>query len=157
MRLDVKEGAVLLIDKPLDWTSFDVVAKVRSVLHVRKVGHAGTLDPKATGLLIVCIGAKTREINRFAALEKEYHGVMELGAVTPSGDSETDPTDRRALDGITEERIGATCAEFVGAIDQVPPMYSAVKIRGRPLYRMARKGKSVEGHHARSKSFSSHL
>lgn len=144
MTLDVKEGAVLLIDKPLDWTSFDVVAKVRSVFHVRKVGHAGTLDPKATGLLIVCTGAKTKEISRFADLEKEYHGVMELGALTPSGDTETDVIERRTLDGITEERIRTTCDEFVGAIDQIPPMYSAIKVKGKPLYRIARKGKTVE-------------
>jgi len=142
--LNVRKGEILLVNKPLDWTSFDVVGKIRSIFHVRKVGHAGTLDPKATGLLIICTGPKTKEINRFADLEKEYKGVMELGARTPSGDTETAVIERKSLSNITEERIRAVCSEFVGAIEQIPPMHSAVKVNGKPLYKIARKGETIE-------------
>ena len=139
-----QEGSVLFIDKPLDWTSFDVVKKVRSATHERKVGHAGTLDPKATGLLIVCVGRMTKSIDRFVGLEKEYCGSFELGLRTPSFDSETEVSERHDWSGITADRIAALAKEFTGAQLQVPPMYSALKYGGKPLYEFARAGKVVE-------------
>ncbi|MBP8976522.1 MAG: tRNA pseudouridine(55) synthase TruB [Bacteroidetes bacterium] len=135
--------SVLFIDKPIDWTSFDVVKKVRSVFHLRKVGHAGTLDPKATGLLIVCTGSKTKDINQYVGLEKEYVGVMELGVQTPSYDSETEVVEYHPYDNISNEQIYNIAQKFVGTQTQVPPMYSAVKYGGKPLYRFARQGKEL--------------
>lgn len=137
-------GEILLIDKPLDWTSFDVVKRIRWTFGVKKAGHAGTLDPKATGLLIVCTGKKTKEIDRFVGLEKEYRGTMELGVRTPSHDSETEVVERREIQGVTLETLQSVAGEFVGKQLQTPPMYSAVKLRGKPLYKYARRGKSVE-------------
>ncbi|HXG37460.1 MAG TPA: tRNA pseudouridine(55) synthase TruB [Bacteroidota bacterium] len=137
-------GEMFLIDKPLDWTSFDVVKRIRWTFGVKKAGHAGTLDPKATGLLIVCTGAKTKEISRFVGLEKEYRGTMELGVRTPSHDSETDVVERREIRGVTLEALQSVAREFIGKQLQTPPMYSAVKHRGKPLYKYARRGKSIE-------------
>ncbi len=138
-----QKNLVLFIDKPIDWTSFDVVKKVRSVLKERKAGHAGTLDPKATGLLIVCTGQKTKEILQFVGLEKEYIGTMELGVRTPSYDSETDVIERRPYEHITLMQLLETAQKFIGTISQYPPMYSAVKYGGKPLYRYARRGKEL--------------
>ncbi len=145
-RADVapEEGDVLLIDKPLDWTSFDVVHRVRDLFHVKKAGHAGTLDPKATGLLIVCTERRTKTIDEFSGLEKEYEGVMELGATTPSFDSETPIENRKEFSFITENQVRQTVQSFLGAQQQIPPMYSAVKYGGKPLYKFARKGRTVE-------------
>jgi tRNA pseudouridine55 synthase len=138
------EGAILLVDKPKGWTSFDVVHKIRHLLHVRRVGHAGTLDPMATGLLIVCTGKQTKEIGQFVGLDKEYDGEMILGARTASFDAETPVEDIRSLDGITVERLREVVAGFLGAQEQIPPMWSAVKVAGKPLYKYARKGIEVE-------------
>lgn len=138
------DGEILLIDKPLHWTSFDVVKRVRWTFGVKKAGHAGTLDPQATGLLIVCTGKKTKEIGRFVGLEKEYQGTMELGVRTPSHDSETEVSERREIVGITLGVLQKTAQEFIGKQLQTPPMYSAVKYRGKPLYKYARRGKQVE-------------
>ena len=138
------EGVMLLIDKPLEWTSFDVVNKVKSLFHVKKVGHAGTLDPRATGLLIVCTGKKTKSIDQFVAQEKEYTGTMELGVRTASFDSETPVIERRDCSMVTAQQIETVFAEFVGIQQQLPPMYSAVKLSGKALYKYARKGKTVE-------------
>jgi tRNA pseudouridine55 synthase len=143
MELD-PEGEILLLDKPLDWTSFDVVKRVRWTFNVAKVGHAGTLDPKATGLLIVCTGRKTKTIDSFMGLEKEYEGTMELGVRTPSFDSETEVTERRPYEGVGREEIERVVSGFVGKQLQTPPMYSANKHHGRPLYKLARKGKVVD-------------
>lgn len=137
-------GTLLLVRKPKGWTSFDVVHRIRGILHVRKVGHAGTLDPMATGLLIVCTGRKTREIGLYMGLEKEYRAEMTLGARTSSFDAETDIVERRPLDGITDERIRSVLNEFTGHRVQVPPMWSAVKVAGKPLYKYARRGEAVE-------------
>jgi tRNA pseudouridine55 synthase len=142
--VDLKLGEVLLVNKPLDWTSFDVVSKIRNLFHLKKVGHAGTLDPKATGLLIICTGTRTKRISEFTDLDKEYVGVMELGAVTPSGDTETHVSERRSLESVTEIQIRELTREFAGQIEQIPPMHSAVKFKGKPLYKIARKGKTVE-------------
>ncbi len=137
------EGRVLLIDKPLDWTSFDVVRKIRNTVQIRKVGHAGTLDPLATGLLIVCTGKFTKRINEFMAQEKEYTGTITLGATTPTYDLESEPQDFKSLEGLSEDLILATTSQFTGEIMQVPPIHSAIKQKGKPVYLMARKGLEV--------------
>ncbi len=142
--LDFEKGEVLLVDKPLNWTSFDVVHRVRDLFHVKKVGHAGTLDPKATGLLILCTGKKTKEIDTFTGQEKEYEGVMQLGATTASFDSETPEQDQRDFLRIDEKQVLDVFSTFVGMQLQIPPMYSAVKYGGKPLYKYARKGRSLE-------------
>ena len=142
--LDFEKGEVLLVDKPLNWTSFDVVHRVRDLFHVKKVGHAGTLDPKATGLLILCTGKKTKEIDTFTGQEKEYEGIMQLGATTVSFDSETPEQDQKDFLRIDERQILDVFSTFVGVQLQVPPMYSAVKYGGKPLYKYARKGRSLE-------------
>ncbi len=135
---------LLLVNKPAGWTSFDVVAKLRNVLHIRKIGHAGTLDPMATGLLILCTGKKTKEMEQFIGLEKEYRATMRLGGVTPSYDAETPVTDSRPTAGIEEDVIREVMLGFVGTVKQMPPMHSAVKVRGRRLYKDARKGREIE-------------
>ncbi len=139
-----EEGAVLPVDKPMDWTSYQVVRKIRSLFNVRRVGHAGTLDPKATGLLVVCTGAKTKQVPSLMSMEKEYVGAMELGIRTPSFDLETPVSERRSFDHVTSELIVQATAALVGEILQRPPMYSALKFEGRPLYRYARKGEEIE-------------
>ncbi len=141
---DPQSGELLLVNKPREWTSFDVVNKIRRASGIRKVGHAGTLDPLATGLLIVCTGARTREIASFVGLEKEYRVTMRLGERTESFDAAGPVTERRSTEGITPERITETLAAFTGVQQQTPPMWSAVKVRGRRLYQYARKGQEVE-------------
>ena len=138
-----EEGRVLLIDKPLDWTSFDVVRKIRNTIQIRKVGHAGTLDPLATGLLIVCTGKFTKKINEYMAQEKEYTGNITLGATTPTYDLESEPQDIKSLEGISEEMIQKATEQFRGEIMQMPPIHSAIKQKGKPVYLMARKGLDV--------------
>jgi tRNA pseudouridine55 synthase len=137
-------GQVILIDKPLDWTSFDVVRKIRSAIRIKKVGHAGTLDPLASGLLIVCTGKFTKKINEYMGMEKEYTGTFTLGAVTPTYDLESEPVEIRDIAGITEAQIIAATAFFTGEIQQVPPIHSAIKQGGKPVYLMARKGIDVQ-------------
>ena len=138
-----EEGKTLLIDKPLDWTSFDVVRKIRNTIKIKKVGHAGTLDPLATGLLIVCTGKFTKRINEYMAQEKEYTGTITLGATTPTYDLESEPQDFKSFEGITEEMIREKTAQFIGEIQQVPPIHSAIKQKGKPVYLLARKGVDV--------------
>jgi len=138
------EGEVLLIRKPAGWTSFDVVHRIRRITGVRRVGHAGTLDPLATGLLIVCTGKKTKEISSFMGLEKEYEAEMTLGGRTASFDAATPVTETRDTGAITAEGIRATMAVFTGRRMQLPPMYSAVSVGGKRLYRYARAGVEVE-------------
>jgi len=134
---------VLLIDKPLRWTSFDVVKKVRIATHVSKVGHAGTLDPLATGLLILCTGRMTKQISAYMVQEKEYEATLTLGAVTPTYDLESEPAGHRPYDHLTETHIRETALRFTGELLQVPPAHSAVKRGGRPAYLDARKGREV--------------
>ncbi len=136
-------GAVVLVDKPKSWTSFDVVNKIRRLFAVRKAGHAGTLDPIATGLLIVCTGNMTRSVNSFVGMDKRYTGVARLGEITPSYDAETEVSETRIVEGISASLIADAAEKLTGDIEQVPPMYSAVKIGGRRLYRLARKGITV--------------
>ena len=133
----------MLIDKPLDWTSFDVVRKIRNTVKIKKVGHAGTLDPLATGLLIVCTGKFTKKINEYMAQEKEYTGSITLGASTPTYDLESEPGNLKSLEGITEEMIRETTKQFTGDILQTPPIHSAIKQKGKPVYLLARKGIDV--------------
>ena len=139
-----EEGKVLLIDKPLHWTSFDVVRKIRSSLKIKKVGHAGTLDPLATGLLIVCTGKFTKKINEYMAQEKEYTGTFTLGATTPTYDKESTPENFKDYTHITEDEIKNATQHFLGEIQQLPPIYSAIKKEGVALYELARRGEEVE-------------
>lgn len=139
-----EEGQLLLIDKPLEWTSFNVITKIRSLINIRKVGHAGTLDPLATGLLIVCTGKFTKRINEYMAQEKEYTGTIVLGAVTETFDFESEPTGLKPTDHLTLEQIKLATAQFTGEIMQVPPMHSAIKKDGKRLYELARKGETIE-------------
>lgn len=146
---DFKNGQVLLIDKPLHWTSFQVVNKVRWEIRQKfnikkiKVGHAGTLDPLATGLLILCTGKFTKKIETYQAQEKEYTGTITLGATTPSYDLETEVDETFAIEHISEELIYSTTAQFIGTINQKPPMFSALKKDGKKLYELARAGETT--------------
>lgn len=148
--MDFISGEILYIDKPLRWTSFDAVKRVRNILTRRlgvkrlKVGHAGTLDPLATGVMIICTGRATKCIDQLQAGEKEYVARMALGATTPSFDLETEIDARYPIGHITRELVESTLRRFVGRIEQVPPAFSAVKIDGHRAYRMARKGHNVE-------------
>ncbi len=134
----------MLINKPLHWTSFDAVRKIRNLIRIKKVGHAGTLDPLATGLLIICTGKFTKKINEYQAQEKEYTGTFTLGAVTPTYDLESEPRDFKSYDHITKELLEQTTKKFIGEIDQVPPIHSAIKQKGKPVYLAARKGIDVK-------------
>ena len=138
------DGKVILIDKPLHWTSFDVVRKLRSLIQIKKIGHAGTLDPLATGLLIVCTGKFTKKINEYMAQEKEYTGSITLGAVTPTYDLESLPEQQKDYSFVTKEMLEETTRQFVGDIQQLPPMFSAIKKDGVALYELARRGEEVE-------------
>jgi len=138
------EGEVILINKAYTWTSFDVVKKIRSFIGVKKVGHAGTLDPLATGLLIVCTGKKTKEIHKYQNLPKEYTGQICLGATRPSHDKETEIDKTFSLDEISEAKILETASTFSGKIEQVPPSFSAIRKGGKRLYEFARQGQKVE-------------
>jgi tRNA pseudouridine55 synthase len=139
-----EEGQVLLVDKPYKWTSFDVIRKVRDLVKIRKVGHAGTLDPLATGLLIVCTGKFTKRINEYMAREKEYTGTITLGATTPTFDLEGEPGNTTDTSGITEVQIRNATIPFTGEIMQVPPMHSAIKKDGKRVYELARQGLTIE-------------
>jgi tRNA pseudouridine55 synthase len=140
------EGELLLINKPYRWTSFDIVGKVRNAFKPLKlkVGHAGTLDPLATGLLIVCTGKMTKQIDTFQAEEKEYTGTFTLGATTPSYDMETEVDETFDTSHLTEDVLRAACAQFTGEIQQYPPAHSAIKVNGERLYEKARRGEDVE-------------
>ncbi|EMS35057.1 tRNA pseudouridine synthase B [Mariniradius saccharolyticus AK6] len=136
-------GEVFLINKPLEWTSFDVVKKIRNTLKIKKVGHAGTLDPLATGLLIVCAGKKTKSIETFMGQEKEYTGTFVLGKTTESFDLEKEVVDVADPAHLTMEDVKKAAAQLTGDILQVPPMHSAIKVDGKRVYESARKGQEV--------------
>ena len=138
------EGKVLLLDKPIGWTSFNMVQKVRHLTKVAKVGHAGTLDPLATGLLIICTGKFTKQINNYMGMTKEYAGSMVIGATTPTYDLESEPENFQSLDLITEEQIKDATRQFIGEILQMPPQHSAIKKDGKRLYESARQGIEVK-------------
>lgn len=135
---------MLLIDKPLHWTSFDVVRKIRNTIRIKKVGHAGTLDPLAKGLLIVCTGKFTKKINEYMAREKTYTGSITLGAVTPTYDLESTPEQHKDISAITIDNIHKAAETFTGKILQMPPIYSAIKKEGVALYTLARRGEDIE-------------
>jgi len=139
-----EDGRILLIDKPLRWTSFDVVRKIRNLIKIKKVGHAGTLDPLATGLLIVCTGKFTKKINEYMAQEKEYTGTITLGAVTPTYDLESEPQDFKPYDTISVELLRQRAQSFTGEIMQIPPIHSAIKKDGKRVYELARRGVDVK-------------
>lgn len=137
------EGYTFLIDKPLQWTSFDVVKKIRNLVRIKKVGHAGTLDPLASGLLIVCTGKFTKRINEYMGMEKEYTGTITLGASTPTYDLESEPENIQPYDYLTDLQIYDACKKFTGEILQTPPIHSAIKQEGKPVYLKARLGEEV--------------
>lgn len=137
-------GQVLLINKPLTWTSFDVVNKLRYRLKIKKIGHAGTLDPLATGLLIICTGKMTKQIETFMGQEKEYTGTFIIGQTTPSYDLETEVTEPVDISHITPEAIHTVVQSLTGKISQLPPAHSAIKVGGKRAYKFARQGKEIE-------------
>jgi tRNA pseudouridine55 synthase len=137
-------GRVLLINKPYEWTSFDAVNKIRYKLRTKKVGHAGTLDPLATGLLIICTGKMTKRIEEFMGQEKEYTGKFVIGQTTPSHDLETEVSEKTDVSHLSNEQITAATLPFTGLISQLPPAHSAIKIGGKRAYQFARKGQEVE-------------
>lgn len=153
MSVHSEEGDFLLVDKPLDWTSFDVVARIRGAYKrnglPRKIGHCGTLDPKATGLLMLATARKTKSISTLEVLDKEYDGVIRLGARTVSHDTESPEYDLCDASGLSEEEIHAVAASFVGSRMQQPPMYSAVWHNGTRLYELARQGQEVSDRKSR--------
>ena len=138
------EGKVLLLDKPIGWTSFDLVKKVRNLTRVIKVGHAGTLDPLATGLMIVCTGKFTKSIDAYMGMQKEYTGTMVLGATTPTYDLESEPENFKSTEALTSDAIQKAIIPFIGEIFQMPPQHSAIKKDGRRLYESARLGIEVK-------------
>ncbi|TAE38912.1 MAG: tRNA pseudouridine(55) synthase TruB [Runella slithyformis] len=138
------EGEVILLNKPLTWTSFDAVNKLKKACKIKKIGHAGTLDPLATGLLILCTGKKTKEIDNYQGAEKEYTGQLVLGKTTPSIDLETAFDAEFPTAHITAEAMQAAATQLTGIIEQYPPIYSAVKMGGERLYKKARRGEVVE-------------
>ena len=138
------EGEIILIDKPSGPTSFQIVSKIRNIIDVKKVGHSGTLDPKASGLMIICTGKKTKVMDSFINLNKTYTGIIRLGLTSPSMDTETESIEIPIPDYVDEKKILDVRESFVGEIEQTPPMFSAVKINGKKLYNLARKGKSIE-------------
>ncbi|MDP2302241.1 MAG: tRNA pseudouridine(55) synthase TruB [Ignavibacteria bacterium] len=141
--LNFEIGESILFDKPLNRTSFQVVYDLRKIIKVKKVGHAGTLDPKATGLLIICTGKKTKEITKFQDLQKTYTGTFTIGKTTQSMDSETEFENELPFEHYKEAEILSVRNSFLGEIEQIPPMYSAVNYGGEKLYKLARKGKTV--------------
>lgn len=144
MQFDFETGEILLVNKPLSWTSFDVVKKVRNILRIKKIGHAGTLDPLAEGLLILCTGKFTKKIEEIQAQEKEYTGHFTVGQTTPSFDLETEVDTENDYSYLTEEQIRKTAQTFEGFVEQVPPLYSAVKVNGERAYTVARRGETAE-------------
>lgn len=140
---EIKEGAVILIDKAFRWTSFDAINKIKHTTHA-KIGHCGTLDPLATGLLICCTGKMTKQIEQFQKQDKEYTGIITLGATTPTYDLESSPENNKDYSHLDETTVRNAVAQFVGAIEQLPPAHSAIKKDGKRLYELARAGKEVK-------------
>jgi tRNA pseudouridine55 synthase len=142
--MEVTEGRILLINKPLNWTSFDVVNKLRYKLKTKKIGHAGTLDPLATGLLIICTGKMTKRIDGYQAKEKEYTGHFVIGQTTPSHDLETEVSQPTDVSSVTDEQLISEAKKFIGEIQQIPPLHSAIKVDGKRAYKLARQGSDLE-------------
>jgi tRNA pseudouridine55 synthase len=142
--MEANQDRILLVNKPFNWTSFDVVNKLRYKLKIKKIGHAGTLDPLATGLLVICSGKMTKRIEEFQGQEKEYTGKFVIGQTTPSYDLETKPTEPIDVSHITDELIFNASQKFIGIINQVPPIHSAIWVNGKRAYDLAREGKEIE-------------
>lgn len=142
--MDFAEGQTLLFNKPKEWTSFDLVKKIRNIIRLKKVGHAGTLDPLATGLLILCTGRHTKQINQVQDMEKEYEVIFKLGATTPSYDAEFPEENITDASHISREQVVEAMKKFEGEIDQMPPIFSAIKVNGKRAYKAAREGKTIE-------------
>jgi tRNA pseudouridine55 synthase len=142
--MEAIQDRILLVNKPLRWTSFNVVDKLRYKLKIKKIGHAGTLDPLATGLLILCTGKMTKRIEEFQGQEKEYTGKFIIGQTTPSFDLETAVTEAKDISSITDEMIYAATKNLTGVIQQIPPLHSAIWVNGKRAYELARKGKEIE-------------
>lgn len=147
METAAESGHVLLVNKPFRWTSFDVVNKLRYILKIKKIGHAGTLDPLATGLLIICTGKMTKRIDEFMGLEKEYTGKFVLGKTTPSHDLETEIAEGSDISALTSDLIRDATKTLTGILQQLPPMHSAIKIGGKRAYQFARRGQEIELKH----------
>ncbi|MBM2841056.1 MAG: tRNA pseudouridine(55) synthase [Bacteroidetes bacterium] len=143
-QFNLDEGEMFLVRKPQGWTSFDVVARMRSIFHIEKIGHAGSLDPRATGLMIVCTGKMTKQIDQFVGLEKEYIATIRLGGCTESYDLETPVVEERTVEGITGDSVVSVLRQLIGHQVQLPPMWSAAKFGGKRLYKYARKGRVVD-------------
>jgi len=139
---ELNAGAVILVDKPYQWTSFDVINKLRRPMNA-KLGHAGTLDPLATGLLIICTGKFTKRISEYQQMPKEYTGIIHLGATTPTYDLESEPQDFKPIEGLTEEMLLAATLQFTGDILQAPPIHSAIRKDGKRAYEYARSGQEI--------------
>lgn len=139
-----ERGYTILVDKPKNYSSARVVNIIKRKLKVKKAGHSGTLDPKATGLMIICTDKMTKELNSLLVYDKEYEGVFLLGERTKSFDSETEVIEKKPVDNLSEEIINETAKKFTGEIEQIPPMYSAIKHKGKPLYKYAVKGQEIE-------------
>ncbi len=140
MNVQPDPGEIFLVDKPSGWSSFQAVKKLRNLTHSKKIGHAGTLDPLATGLLVLCSGKKTKLISQIQDAEKEYTGIIRLGSSTASYDIETEPENFSDLSHVTLEQVLETAKHFTGAVSQVPPLHSAIKVDGKRAYELARKG-----------------
>jgi tRNA pseudouridine55 synthase len=138
------EDKIIIVDKPLDFTSADVVRLFKKQFRIKKIGHAGSLDPKATGLLILCTNSMTKKIDSFMDMEKEYSGIIRIGAITKSFDTEKEEENEADVSHITDEDIQKAINSFSGESEQMPPMYSAIKHKGRALYKLAREGKEIE-------------
>lgn len=141
---DKEEGLFILIDKPIGYSSAKVVNILKKGLNIKKAGHSGTLDPNATGLLIICTGRKTKDLNSLIEVDKEYEGVLVLGGKTKSFDTESEVYDEKNTDGVTDDIIIDTAKSFEGETKQLPPMFSAIKYKGKPLYKYARKDCEIE-------------
>jgi tRNA pseudouridine55 synthase len=144
LELCASEGSAMLINKEADWTSFDVIAKMRKITKIKKIGHCGTLDPFATGLLILCLGKATKQINTFQDLPKQYLATVKFGATTKSFDSEQKEENQVDISHLTDNQIIEATNKFIGKIEQIPPMFSAKKVNGKKLYELARKGIEIE-------------
>jgi len=137
------DNKVILVDKPLNWTSAKVTNKIKKTFKLKKVGHSGTLDPRATGLLIICTGKKTKTITEMIGYDKDYEGTFRIGATTPTYDTESEEIEIKDVSHITEEMINNARDKFSGEISQIPPMHSAIKLNGKPIYKLARKGRTL--------------
>lgn len=141
---NIYDNKIILADKPLDWTSNDVINKFKRTLQIKKAGHSGTLDPRATGLLIICTGKMTKQIPALITADKEYEGTFRIGATTPTYDTESEETNFKDTAHVTDDDIENAANKFRGKIMQTPPLHSAIKKNGKPVYKMARKGEIFE-------------